>query len=264
MKIFDDSNFEELIGDGSTIVVNGVHRMLSRTPKPMGHDTRKYSAKFGDRIPLIPRSEWPDRIAEQKAKKMRVSDHQRFEATNQGNLPTCWAAGTCHTFTTMRAMQGLSPIMLSPCSLAVPISGGHSGGYEGDAVEYFTKHGGVRESLWGATDTSRRLMNDAACVADRELFIAEETLELEGFDQFATAWLLGFPTVDAYDFWSHVVMGADLLELERGSFGTLQRNNWGHWGEKNDAGFDGYLVMREGKGTPSSGFMFRQVSSSAA
>lgn len=262
--IIDDSNYKILIGDGKEIVVNGERRLLSRTPKPLDHNTRVYSAKFGDHFPLIPRSEWEARILEQKRLKMRVSDHQRFRSTDQDGLPTCWAAGACHTFTTMRVMQGLSPIFISPCSIAVPISGGHSGGYEGDAVKYFTQHGGVREDLWGPHDTSRRLMNDPACVADRANFISLETLELEGFDQFATALLLGFPCVVAYDWWSHVVMAADLIQIERGSYGLLDRNNWGDWGEKNDAGFSGYVKMREGKGTPDSGFMFRQVISTAA
>lgn len=263
--MFDESNYQELIGDGTSVMVNGVHRLLSRSAKPDGHDTRVYSAKFGDRFQTIPRSEWSDRIKEQKAKKMRVSDHQRFPATDQGPLPTCWAAGTCHAFMTSRVMQGLSYVSLSPCSIAVPISGGHSGGYEGNAVRYFLEHGGVRSSIWGDTNTSRRLNDDPDCIADRKLFVALEVLELEGFDQFMTASLLGLPTVDAFDWWSHVVMGADAEEIERGSFGRTERNNWGEsYGEKNDAGFGGYVTFREGKGTPDSGFVFYQVLASAA
>jgi hypothetical protein len=262
--IIDDTNFSVLTGDGTSIIVNGERRLLSRIPKPAGHDTRHYSRPFGDVFKVIPRSEWSARCKEQAAKKMRVSDHQRFRPTDQNGLPTCWAAGTCHAFTTSRAVQGLSLIFISPCSIAVPISGGHSGGYEGDAVKYFTQSGGVREENWGPHDTNRSLMNDPKCLADRKLFISLETLELTSADEFATACLLGFPCTVAYDWWSHVVSLADLVEISANDWGFRIRNNWGEWEEKNDAGFSGYKTMRLGKGTPDSGFVFRQVLASAA
>lgn len=259
MLIYDDSNYTELIGDGKMVVATGDKRLLSRVPKPEGHDTRRYSRPFGDVFQTIPKSEWADRAKEMASKKMRVSDAQRFRPTDQNGLPTCWAAGTCHAFMTNRVMQGGSLEFISPCSIAVPISGGHSGGYEGDAVEYFLKYGGVRESLWGPTDTRRSLDGDPRCGQDRKLFRALEVLELQSEEDFATACLLGFACTVAYNWWSHVVMLADLVAIESGSLGFRIRNNWGDWGDKNDTGFFGYSVMRLGRGTPDSGFVFRQV-----
>lgn len=262
MLIYDDSSYTELLGDGNVVVATGENRMLSRVPKPAGHDTRVYSRPFGDVFKTIPKSEWSARANEMATKKMRVSDAQRFRPTNQGSRPTCWAAGTCHAFMTNRVMQGGSVEFLSPCSIAVPISGGNSGGYEGDAVEYFLKYGGVREKFWGPTDTSRSLDGRPECANDRKLFKALEVLELTSEEEFATACLLGFACTVAYDWWSHVVSLADFVEIERGSFGFRIRNNWGDWGDKNDSGFYGYSVMRTGRGTPDSGFVFRQVMTS--
>lgn len=262
-KVYDDSNYKELIGDGKTVEFAGETRLLSAMPKPFGHDTRRYSMKFSEKFPLIPRSEWSARIKEQREKKARVSDYQKFRSTNQGSRPTCWAAGPSHSVTTMRVMQGLPLQFMSPCAIAVPISGGNRGGYEGEAFEKYATDGGVREELWGPTDGNSRLDDNPEVQADRLRHKVLEIYECETFDDWATAALMPFPGAMAYNWWSHVISNGDLIEIEKNSFGLRNRNNWGDdYGDKNDYGFGGYLDMREGRGTPSSGFVIRQVTSS--
>lgn len=261
--IIDDSNWQSLIGNGKQVHAAGDVRLLSAMPKPAGHDTRLYSKPFRDGFSVIPRSEWPARIAEQKAKRMRVSDFQKFKAHDQNGLPTCWANGPAHAATTTRVIQGLPLIYISACSMAVPISGGHVGGYEGEALAYMQKNGAASTDVWGNNDTSRSLNSDPKVVESRKHHFALEMYECEGFDEFATAALLGFVCAVAYDFWNHVISSADLVQIEPASYGFFQRNNWSdNWGDKNDYGFGGYLTMREGRGTPSSGFALRQVTSS--
>lgn len=259
--VIDDGNWKLLVGDGDKVDASGETRLLSAIPKPAGHDTREYSLPFSSAFKTIPRSEWSARIKEQKEKRMRVSDFQKFDPHNQGSLPTCWANGPAHAFTTTRVIQGNPLVYISGCSLAVPISGGHSGGYEGDALNYLVKHGGVSVDIWPNTSTNRSLTTDPRCQENRKNHFALESFECDGFDEFATAALLGLCGAVAYNWWSHVISTADLVEIESGSFGFMQRNNWGDWGSKNDYGFSGYTTMREGRGTPSSGFMFRQVTS---
>lgn len=263
IKVYDDSNYRELIGDGKSIVVAGERRLLSAMPKPAGHDSRLYSKAFGSEIPVIPRSEWSARIKEQRALKACTSQIQNWASDNQGSYPTCWAAGTCAAFSTARVRMGMPHVRISAMSLAQPISGGNSGGYEGDAVEYLTKHGGVPDTLWGYTDRKNH-DSDPQVQASRLLFKSLESYECNGFDEFATAALLGFPCTVSYNWWSHVVMLCDLVEIENGSFGLLDRNNWGDdYGDKNEFGFGGYVIFREGKGTPSGGFAFRQTTAAA-
>jgi hypothetical protein len=262
--IIDDTNWKTQLGDGRAVVVGGEKFLLSGMPKPPGHDSRSYSKLFGAEIPKIPRSEWPARIKEQSARKSRISDHQRWPCDNQGSFPTCWSAGTCQTYSTARVMQlGMEHyVRISAMSLAVPISGGRRGGYEGDAVEYLTRHGGVDAKLWGYTDPGNH-DSDPQVQANRILHKALETYECEGFDEFATALLLNFPCTVSYNWWSHVVMLTDLVEIEPGSFGFRIRNNWGEgYGDKGEYGFGGYAIFREGRGTPSGGFAFRQVTPS--
>lgn len=272
-KVYDDSNIRELLGghreylpDGSHVIVQehgGVKRYMSAMPRPAGHDSRVYSRTFASAVKLIPRSDWSAALKEQIEQKRLTSQLQNWTSDDQGSYPTCWAAGTCAAFATARVRQGHPHVRISAMSVAVPISGGHSGGYEGDAVSLLTKRGGVDVALWGYTEANRAKDRDPACEANRLLHKSLESYECDGFDEFATAWLLGFPCTVSYNWWSHVVMACDLVEIERGSFGVRIRNNWGEsYGAKNDFGYGGYNVFREGHGTPSGGFAFRQVTAS--
>jgi len=259
MLIVDDSNWKDQIGDGRAVYVGGVKYLLSAQPKPKGHDSRAYSALFSAEVPVIPRSEWSARIKEQAARKRRISDHQRWECDAQVG-PTCWAAGTCQAGSTCRVMQmGMQHyVRFSAMSIAVPISGGVSGGYEGNAVNYMVKYGVADSKVWGY---GSRVPggSKAEIAASRELNKCLEVYECDGFDQFATALLLGHPCTVSYNWWSHVVMICDLVEIEPGSYGFRIRNNWGEgYGDKGEYGFGGYAVFREGRGTPSGGFAFRQ------
>lgn len=261
MKIVDDTNWKSEIGDGKVVISGGESRLLSAIPKPAGHNSRGYSNTFrGAGLKVTPRSEWSDRIKELNAKKMQIRDHQDWPCDNQGSFPTCWSAGTMQTISTCRVMQmGIQHyVRFSAMAVAVPISGGRSGGYEGDAVRYATEHGCVDSKLWGYTDPSRK-NNDPAVQANRLLHKTTESIELDGFDEFMTAMLEPFPCTVSYNWWSHVVMLAGAAEIEPGSFGLIIRNNWGDsYGDKYRFGHGGYAVFREGRGTPSGGYMIRQ------
>lgn len=262
--VFDDSNSAELIGDGATVNAGGERRLLSRLPPPMGATTAGFATEFSAVLKPFARSDWSAMIKEQLEIEARVSDWQNFPSYDQNGLPTCWANGPCAAFSTLRVMMGLPYVQVSSCSVAVPISGGRRGGWEGDALEYLAKHGGVSVDLWPNNSTDRRLMTDPACVADRANYIATEWVDLGGkFENYVTAALLGYPMAVAYNDWSHVVMLCDVVEIEPGSFGLRIRNNWSEkWGAKNKFGFGGYAVFREGArqhGRPSSGFALRAV-----
>ncbi len=147
----------------------------------------------------------------------------------------------------------------------MPISGGVSGGDEYDAGEYALKYGLADVAAW-ANGSRARLNDDPQVIESRKKHKALQLYSLRGFEQFMTAWLMDIPfaTAVAFNWWSHVIEGADPLEIESNSFGGDYRNNWGDdWGDKNEYGFGGYVRMREGHGTPDSGFAFGPVLASA-
>lgn len=261
-KVYDDSNYRELIGDGRVVHFGGEPRLLSAMPKPAGHNSLLYSRPFSEANPVYPRSEWSARVKENREKKEYVSAHQKFKSHNQGSFPTCWANGPAHAGTTTRVMQGLPLVYLSAMAIAYEISGGHSGGYEGSAIERMAKVGTPSVELWGNTDASNH-SHDPAVIENRKHHTILEVYECHGFDEFFSACLLGFTIAISFNWWSHVISGGDAMEVESNSFGIDYRNNWGDdYGHKNEYGFGGYVLMREGKGTPSGGYALRHMLSS--
>lgn len=261
-KVYDDSNADELIGNGEYVEFNGQRFNLSRKAPPPAEAERR-RALFRESMQLIPRSEWPARIKAQGAAKARVSDYCNFPPYNQAGTNYCWANGPCQAFTVARLQMGLPYRRISSASVGGPITGYRNvGGWELDAIEYLTKTGGTTEDAWPNTGISRNYNTDAVA-QDRPNYVALEWVECSGFDEFGTAVLNGFPCAVAYNWWSHVVMLCDLVEISPGRYGFLIRNSWGDWGQKNELGFYGFSVLAEGKGTPSSGFMLRQVIPSA-
>lgn len=250
---------------GQYEIVNRHKRYLSAQPRPEGYAARMCSKPFSSSVPVIPRSDWSARLKEMSdpKNKLLISQMQNWEPDDQDGYPICWAAGTCAAFSTARVLQGLPYVRISGMSVAVPISGGHSGGYEGDAVDLLTKDGGADVSVWPYDDPSRSYASKPEVLASRKHHLSLESYECSSFDEFATAWLLRFPCTVSWNFWSHVTMGCDLVEIEPGSWGCRIRNNWGEWEGKNEFGFSGYSVLRENLG-PSDGFAFRQVLASAA
>jgi hypothetical protein len=253
--IYDDQDFDRLVEN-----VAECQGMGGWERPPPGHDPRVYSALMSTQLATIPRSEVDFWINMQERQQSRISDRITWRATDQGSYPTCWAAGTCHALTTARAIRGGSIEMVSPMSVAVPISGGNAGGYEGVAVKWLMEHGGVREDFWRATD--RRNYTGLSIDSDRQRLRITEALQQTSPDDFWTACLLGWPSTVAYAAWRHVVMLCDFIRIEPGSYGYRIRNNWGDsWGDKNRHGVGGFAVFREDAriGTPTSGFAIRSV-----
>lgn len=254
----------ERLPDGSVVgvlEVNGHKRYCSRKPEPPGHNKLAYAKPFSALAPIIPRSEWSRLIKEQKAARRRVSDFQNFPPHDQDGLPSCWRNGSAHAGTTSRVIAGNPYVELSANSLCPEISY-RSGGYEGDSAEYMHKYGAVSTAKWPNNDTSIKSGPDID--EDRHHHMAMELYYLEGdaeqrFAQYATAALLGYCMALAFDRWSHVISGGDLVEISADVFGGWNRNNWGNWGDKNDYGQPGYLVQQEGAWTPSSGVVFRTM-----
>lgn len=263
-QVFDDGNSSVLVGDGRTVHAGGEPRILSATPRPADADTSGYASPFGDHFKVIPRNQWSARIKELEEKKARCSDYCDFPAYDQDGIPYCWNFGPVQAMHNKRRMQGLkTPVALSPASVGGPVTGYRSrGGWEGEALEYLASHGATTVDKWPQAAISSKYAT-AEVEADRANYKATEWYDCDGFDEFATMLLLGFPCPVAYNFWSHVVYLCDLVEIEAGSFGVRFRNSWhDSWGAKNELGFGGFAVGREGKYTPSSGFALREATSS--
>ena len=262
--VYDDSNYKSLIGDGQRVAAAGELRLLSAMPRPANADTSGYSRKFGASRKVYPRSDWSAMIKEREERKARCSDYCDFPAYDQDGIPYCWNFGPVQAMHNKRRMQGLpTPVALSPASVGGPVTGYRArGGWEGEALEYLAQHGATTVDKWPQASISRQYAT-AEVEADRANYKALEWDECETFDEFASALLDGDPSPVAYNWWRHVVYLCDLVEIEANSFGVRLRNSWhDNWGAKNELGFGGFAVGREGRYTPSSGFALREATSS--
>ena len=279
LKVYDDGNAHELDATGRDtttgyefIEVNGERRMYSREAPTIERFNAVYGLRdaLDDVMPLISRSDLSAAIKQKNEQQSWIDDWQDFPPMDQDGLPICWTQGDCAGAATLSVMAGLSYEELSGSSIAVPISGGNSGGWEGDTLDYMVRYGAAAVNVWPNVATNRRYLTDPAVAESRKKHMTLEALTLNYRDRsqrflaVATALINNMPVPFAYNWMSHVMYFVRVVEIEAGSFGLMVRNSWGNWGAKNRFGYAGYNVYREGKGTPDSAHCLRQVTVSTA
>lgn len=201
-------------------------------------------------LPIIPKSEWPDRIADMERTKSRLSNvllDAGIPSLNQNGTNYCWCNGVVGAVQCIRAVQGEPYVQLSPASVAAPIKNySNEGGWGGEALEYIVKNGVAAASLWPPNAISKQYKT-AECDANAAQHKVTKWYELDSrnFDQLATCLLLRLPVPIGLNWWGHEVFGCDLVLVSAGVFGVRIRNSWGDsYGEK------GFAILSQSKATP--------------
>lgn len=220
-------------------------------------------------LPLIPRSEWSDRIKEQEANKSRISDvilAQNIPSMDQGPNGYCWGHSTVGAVQALRALANQPYVPLSAYMVCAIIKNGRNeGGWCGLSAKFLRDVGVCSQALWPQGD--RNVSRDTPAVrADAALHkVSEDWVDLTRsvydqnltFDQVATCLLSGVPCALDFNWWAHSVLGCDLVEVESGSFGVRIRNSWGDgWGDK------GFGVLRGSKSVPDGAVALRVTGAS--
>lgn len=243
--VIDDVNWQEFASPHST--PDG----LSRGYIPRDYEQfpeGAFAAPFD--LPVIPRSEWTDRIEEMERTKTRLSDLRRqagMKSLNQNGTNYCWANGPTTCMQLIRLVNGQPFVELSPASVAAPIKGYRNvGGWGSQALEYIVEHGICSTEHWPANAINRKYDN-AESRANRELHKVPEWWELRArsFDQLMTCLLLRIPVAVGYNWWSHEVCGIDPVVISANKYGARILNSWGDgWEDRGEA------VLAESKATP--------------
>ncbi len=175
-------------------------------------------------FPTIPRAEWSARLADQTARKARLSDLMRAAGVpilDQNGRGYCWGHSATGAVQTARAVMNQPVIGLSAYSICCKIKNFRDeGGWGAHAAEYILAHGVCDETVWPQRGTSRSLDTPAAWANAAKYKITAQLADMQTpnysrnmtFEQYATCWLLGNPTVDDHNWWGHSIEGVDLVD----------------------------------------------------
>jgi hypothetical protein len=263
----DDSNYTQQLDH---VGPDGQNR--AKGLRPRNRDTHPqgcFSVAAPFTIPLIPESEWDDRIAEQEAKQSSLT-HIRDKANNGAPMPSydqngkgyCWAHSSTSAVTLVRALNNQPYTPLSAYMVACIIKGYQDqGGFGGESLSFIAKNGIASAQFWPMQSMSRSNDNPAMR-ANAALNKCESWWDLSGDrtvakQQLATLLLLNVPVVVDYDWLSHSVCAVRLVK--RSPF-TI--TIWNSWGDSWSANGMGNLV--ESKAVPDSAVAPRVMTAAAA
>lgn len=240
--VIDDHNAYRFMQD--TVDGQRVHRGL--VPRDYGSTpvgSLVGSVPFDTNIPLIPRVEWPDRIAEMEAKKTRLSDIRMKAGPGGAHIPAldqngqgyCWSYSSTGCVQLARAVANQPHVPLSAHSVACVVKNFRDeGGWCGLSFDYIRKSGIVPQQHWPAQSMNRSHNTPANWEIAKAFRIAEGFVDLAApaygkdlsFDQLASCLLAGLPCVGDFNWWGHSVCLMDLVEVDSRK-SLNDPNRWG-------------------------------------
>lgn len=208
-------------------------------------------------IKLIPKGEWSARIKQQEETQSRTSDilrRKNIPSTDQDGAGYCWFYSSTGCVIARRALNNQRYVRLNPHSGAAIIKNGRNeGGWCGLSAQFLQEHGVATFDEWPEHSMSTRYDTPETRKVMAKYRVTESFMDLAKpvygrnmtFEQVATCLLRNIPVAVDFNWWSHSVLGCDLVEVERGSFGIRIRNSWtDSWGDK------GFSVLQGSKTIP--------------
>lgn len=196
-------------------------------------------------VPLIPMSEWPDRIADlerQKATLKHVWADSGIGVWNQGQVSYCHAFSAVMAVAVQRAMMGLPYKSLSASSVGGPVTGWrNAGAYIHDDLKQMVS-GGVATTDFVPMLTTR--LADAK-PGWREDALKNRVVEFydvppRNFQVHGSLLLQLIPVSVGLNYWGHAVMDMVLRDVypsksatDTERYGVEFLNSWGEaYGER--------------------------------
>ncbi len=260
--IIDDDNYKQYLGDA---VVDGQRKARGLVPRDYSKNPKgSFGAKpFNPKeMPLIPRSEWSDRIKEGNRTKSFLSHLRRTSGPGGKHIPSldqngqgyCWNYSAVFALMMARVVHGFGYERLSAHAGACVIKNFRDdGGWSGEAIQFLMDRGCPTVEEWPEKSMNRRHNTDELWAKARARRITESWIELDSpvwdrdltFDQLMTCLLNRIPCPVDYNWWGHSVCALDPVEIEPGSFGIRPINSW-----TDNYGDLGEFVLRGQKAIP--------------
>lgn len=220
---------------------------------PVGYNSKAFD------IPLIPESEWADRLKERTENKAQLSDirnagmnGQPIPSTNQGSMGYCWAHSSTSAALICRALANEPYADLSAYAVACMIKGFRDeGGWGAESLEWIAQHGIPTSEFWKQQSMSRSNDNPKTW-ENAALHKFTEWMDLDPQDmkrQLVTCMLLGIPVVTDLNWWGHSILTLDLVSIS--PFTTRIWNSWGDsWSDNGTGLLQGSKAIPDGAIAP--------------
>jgi hypothetical protein len=235
----------------SLISPRGFGKGLDLAGRPMEGPAYGGLASAFPKSMLIPRSEWKDRIAERKKRKLTnrdVIDRAGLPCKNQATTNYCWINSPGYACECVRVIQNQPMVILSPASGGAPIKDYQNvGGWGLEAIRWISQHGLVPVDRWpaNAIDRSYATAENAALALQYRAVEWTEVDMSEAIDQIVSSLLNGFVGCAGLAWWRHEVTYEDVDWIDNAA-AIVARNSWGP-----GYGKDGHFILQGDKMRPS-------------
>lgn len=172
-------------------------------------------------LPKIPRSEWPERIRDMRAKKATARDirdrgmnGQRIPTRDQGSQGYCWAHSTVSVAMLRRARDNEPYADLSAYAIACIIKNyRNQGGWNGESMKFIRERGCPTSKTWAQKSKAKSNDNPATWEEAALYKMTEwEDIPQGDFDLQATYSLNGFDYALDLNWWSHSIAGCGVTD----------------------------------------------------
>jgi hypothetical protein len=221
-----DLNFQQFLVDQ---VVDGERKARGQVPRDYTKFPRGFykGAKAID-VPLIDRAEYPERIRDKIANKSQLSDVRMrgafgamIPSRDQNGKGYCWFHSGTSCMLLVRARDNQPYVDLSAYAGACVIKNFRDeGGWGAQGVDFQMERGIPASTFWPQRSMDRandkpETWANAALHRFTEGFIDLQAAQYDrklSFDQLASQLLSDNPAVVDFNWWSHSVCGADLVD----------------------------------------------------
>lgn len=273
--VIDDNNFglfvDATVVDGHTMGRGLIERDYQSFPQGCYSAAPPFSI---DEMPLIPRNEWPERIAHMEASESRLSDIRRrgnggliIPSLDQNGQGYCWFYSATACVQLLRARSNSPYVALSGHSGACVIKNFRDqGGWGAAALDFIRDKGIVPQSLWPAKSMSRANNTPENWEKAKEFRVTEAFVDLQPaaydrsmtLDQVVSCLLNCIPVIGDFNWWGHSVCIEDVVDVDsklsvndNNRWGTRILNSWtDNWGTLGEAVLKGKKAIPNGGAAP--------------
>lgn len=231
MVIIDDNNYQNWLSP----VVDGEQMSTGMEGfwDEEGYSSSLKSFSDLEKVPLIPESEWDDRIRQKEKDKSRIKDlciDMGLQVLNQNGTNYCWINGPAFCCMTIRLQETGKIFRYSPASVGSLIKNFRNvGGWGWEGLKYIVNHGINLQEDWPA-NAIQRSYNTSENKEKKSLHKVTEYYRLDNWQECVSCVLAGIPIAVGYNWWGHLVA---MTDVTLSSHDAIIANSWGtNWGDR--------------------------------